>query len=77
MTATIHAFFENGRFRPVEPVGLPERSLVEIEVRTSDEREIVLSMSEGLAKVYSILGERYNSGVTDTAARHNEIDNDS
>jgi predicted DNA-binding antitoxin AbrB/MazE fold protein len=27
MTATIHAFFENGLFRPVEPVGLPERSL--------------------------------------------------
>ena len=72
MTATIHAFFENGLFRPVEPVDLPERSLVEIEVRTSDEPEIVVAMSEGLAKVYSILGERYDSGVADTAARHNE-----
>ena len=36
MTATIHAFYENGRFRPVEPVTLPERTSVEIEVRTSD-----------------------------------------
>jgi hypothetical protein len=40
MTATVHAFFENGRFRPVEPVGLPDRSLAEIQVRTSDEPEV-------------------------------------
>jgi len=30
------------------------------------------AMSAGLAKVYSILGQRYASGVTDTAARHEE-----
>jgi predicted DNA-binding antitoxin AbrB/MazE fold protein len=72
MTATIHAFFENGRFRPVEPVSLPDRSLVEIKVRMSDEAEVVVSMPEGLAKMYSILGERYDSGVADTAARHDE-----
>jgi hypothetical protein len=29
-------------------------------------------LSEGLAKLYSVLGERYDSGCTDTAARHNE-----
>jgi hypothetical protein len=29
-------------------------------------------MSEGLTKIYEILGERYDSGVTDTAERHNE-----
>ncbi|MGH7192317.1 MAG: hypothetical protein ACREJM_02145, partial [Candidatus Saccharimonadales bacterium] len=29
-------------------------------------------MSEGLAKVYEILGRRHSSGFTDTAARHNE-----
>jgi predicted DNA-binding antitoxin AbrB/MazE fold protein len=33
MTATIHAFYENGIFRPVEPVALPQRSLVEIDAR--------------------------------------------
>jgi predicted DNA-binding antitoxin AbrB/MazE fold protein len=77
MTATIHAFFENGLFRPVEPIGLPERSLVELEVRTSDDQEVVVPMSEGLAKVYAILGERYNSDVTDTAARHNKLETDS
>ena len=72
MTTTIHAIFENGVFRPVEAVALPERTSVEIEVRTSDEPEAVLSMSEGLAKVYSILGERCDSGVADVAARHDE-----
>jgi hypothetical protein len=30
------------------------------------------SMPEGLAKIYEILGRRYSSGYTDTAARHNE-----
>ena len=72
MTTTIHAIFENGVFRPVEPVALPECTSVEIEVRTSEEPRAPLPMPEGLAKVYAILGERYDSGITDTAARHNE-----
>jgi predicted DNA-binding antitoxin AbrB/MazE fold protein len=72
MTTTIHAIFENGVFRPVEPVTLPECTSVEIEVRTSDKPQAPLPMSEGLAKVYAILGERYDSGIADTAARHNE-----
>jgi hypothetical protein len=29
-------------------------------------------MSEGLSKVYEILGRRHSSGHTDTAERHNE-----
>jgi predicted DNA-binding antitoxin AbrB/MazE fold protein len=33
MSKTIHAIFENGVFRPVEPVGLPERTAVEFELR--------------------------------------------
>jgi predicted DNA-binding antitoxin AbrB/MazE fold protein len=72
MTTTIHAIFENGVFRPVEPVALPEATSVEIEVRTSDKPQASLPMPEGLAKVYAILGERFDSGVADTAARHNE-----
>jgi predicted DNA-binding antitoxin AbrB/MazE fold protein len=72
MTTTIHAIFENGVFRPMEPVALAERTSVEIDVRTPDETQAPLPMPEGLAQVYSILGERYNSGVADTATRHNE-----
>ena len=73
MTTTVHAVYENGVFRPVEPVDLPERTPVELEMRVPDEQALAREpMSEGLAKVYEILGERYNSGHTDTAARHNE-----
>ena len=73
MSSTVHAIYENGVFRPVEPVTLPDNTRVELEVRLSEERETSRApMSPGLAKVYAILGERYNSGHTDTAARHNE-----
>ncbi len=46
MTATIHAFFENGRFRPLEPVRLPDRSLVEIEVHAWEEPPDSLPLSD-------------------------------
>jgi predicted DNA-binding antitoxin AbrB/MazE fold protein len=73
MTSILHAIYENGVFRPVEPVTLPENTPVELEVRVRGEKEPAgTPMPEGLAKVYSILGERYSSGHTDTAARHNE-----
>jgi predicted DNA-binding antitoxin AbrB/MazE fold protein len=73
MNTTIRAIFENGVFRPVERVSLPDNTPVEIELRILNKQEPDrATMSEGLAKVYSILGERYNSGHTDTAARHNE-----
>jgi len=72
MTTTVHAIFENGVFRPVEPISFPECTSVELEVRTPGEQRIELPMPKGLAKVYAILGERYDSGCPDTAARHNE-----
>jgi predicted DNA-binding antitoxin AbrB/MazE fold protein len=72
MTTTVQAIFENGVFRPVEPVALPERTSVELEVRTAGQPQPPLPMPDGLAKIYSILGERYDSGCVDTAARHNE-----
>ena len=77
MTTTVQAIFENGVFRPVEPIALPERTSVELDVHTKGEPqpESPMSdgpMSEGMAKIYSILGERYDSGRSDTAARHNE-----
>ena len=74
MTQTLQAVYENGVFRPVEPVDLPEHTRVEFEPRVLAEspQAIESSMSEGLGKVYEILGRRYNSGHSDTAARHNE-----
>ena len=72
MSTTVHAIFENGVFRPVEPISLPESTSVERDVRVPGEPGAESPMSEGLAKVYAILGERYDSGHFDTAARHNE-----
>ncbi|MDY0166746.1 MAG: antitoxin family protein [Thermoguttaceae bacterium] len=74
MSKTIHAIYENGVFRPVEPVDLPDRTAVQFEPRVIAEPSEPLrnSMSEGLARIYDILGRRYSSGYTDTAARHNE-----
>ena len=72
MTTTVHAIFEKGVFRPVEPISLPESASVELEVRIPDEQRTASPMPEGLAKVYAILGERYDSGHSDTAARRNQ-----
>jgi predicted DNA-binding antitoxin AbrB/MazE fold protein len=66
---TIHAVYEQGVFRPLETVELPERTEVEFEPRP------VLSLAEEngtLEAVYAILSERYESGERDVAARHNQ-----
>ncbi|MGO8745964.1 MAG: antitoxin AF2212-like protein [Thermoguttaceae bacterium] len=73
MTSIVRAINENGVFRPVEAVELPDNTAVELELRIRREEEPAQApMSEGLANVYAILGERYDSGHKDTAARHNE-----
>ena len=74
MPKTIHAIYENGVFRPVEPIDLPEHTPVEFEPRVLRDEPPSTSepMTEGLVKIYEILGRRYSSGYTDTAARHNE-----
>jgi predicted DNA-binding antitoxin AbrB/MazE fold protein len=68
----IHAAFENGVLRPTEPVELPEASLVEVEVRQVtppiDDQQI------DMTEVYEILSRRYDTGETDIAARHNELE---
>jgi predicted DNA-binding antitoxin AbrB/MazE fold protein len=71
MPRTIRAVYENGVFRPTGLVDLPEHTVVEFEPRVKDST-VSASISEGLARIYAILDERYESGHTDTAARHND-----
>ena len=66
---TIHAVYESGVFRPLETVELPERTEVEFEPRPVAQPEDHNGRLEG---IYAILGERYESGEHDVAARHNE-----
>ena len=72
---TIRAVFENGVFRPTEPVKLPEGIVVDLQVMEEvvDVRSLVPpGTDEGLIRVYEILGRRFDSGHHDTAERHNE-----
>ncbi len=66
---TIHAVFENGVFRPTEPVDLPEGCRVNLEPTHVEPRE---ADWDGLDETYAILSERYESGRHDLAERHNE-----
>jgi predicted DNA-binding antitoxin AbrB/MazE fold protein len=62
----IHAVYENGVFRPSEPIDLPESSEVELRVVPSSGAE------ERLNAIYRLLGEGFESGEVDVAARHDE-----
>jgi predicted DNA-binding antitoxin AbrB/MazE fold protein len=66
MPGVIEAVYENGVFRPLTPVALTEGA------------KVFVAPAEGPAAdgthptVRDILSRRYRSGVTDTAARHDE-----
>jgi len=66
---TIHAVYECGVFRPLEAAELPERTEVEFEPRPVAQPEDRNGRLDG---IYAILGERYQSGERDVAARHDE-----
>ncbi|MEW6261837.1 MAG: antitoxin family protein [Thermodesulfobacteriota bacterium] len=66
---TIQAVYENGVFRPLEPVNLPEHAKVEFEPRLSGRNAV---REEAKDRIYKLLAERFESGETDVAARHDE-----
>jgi predicted DNA-binding antitoxin AbrB/MazE fold protein len=69
---TIHAIFEDGVFRPVTPVALPDKTEVEFEPRLVESEPCGTESDNGLDEIYAILSKRFNSGDSDVAARHNE-----
>lgn len=64
----MRAIFENGAFRPLEAVDLPEGCQVTLEIRPVEIAEI----RQDLDAIHAVMSERYNSGEHDVAARHNE-----
>lgn len=73
MTKILHGKVRGRTIELDEDPGVPEGQEVEVEMKLIGLKQPALPpMSEGLAKIYEILGERYDSGHTDTAARHNE-----
>jgi predicted DNA-binding antitoxin AbrB/MazE fold protein len=69
MTA-VRAIYENGVFRPLEPVDLPEAS--EVLVTPARSQPLPPTNPADMAEVYDILGRRYHTGEHDVAERHNE-----
>jgi predicted DNA-binding antitoxin AbrB/MazE fold protein len=65
---TIEAIFEGGVFRPVSPVGLPEKSRVQLQI--VDGTPIV--DDDDMEAIYEVLDRRHSTGIKDLAARHNE-----
>ena len=53
-----------------EDLGVPDGQEVEVQVTLLP--AAAPPMREGLAKVYAVLGERFQSGEGEVAARHNE-----
>ena len=67
---TIRAVFENGVFRPKGVVPLPEHAEVEFEPRVTN-GAINLSQT-GMEAIYEIMGERFDGGDPQVAAKHDE-----
>lgn len=65
--ATVRAIYENGIFRPLDPVELPDHAKVEFEPRLV-ERVTPRDMSG----VHAVLSESYTSGECDVSERHDE-----
>ena len=79
----IRAIFENGVFRPTEPVDLPERTAVEVQpveetepgllgVRLPDDPLPESLKNHPQRRTLEILSRRYDTGESDLAERHNE-----
>lgn len=74
---TIQAVYENGVFRPLEPVNLPEACKVRLHAESSEAHERAGEAVEAAARaadteIHGMLRQRFRSGKPDLSARHNE-----
>jgi len=73
MTRTLHGKVHGQTIELDEDLGVAEGQEVEVQVKVvQPTKPTTVPMSEGLARVFEILGRRHSSGHTDTAERHNE-----
>ena len=64
----VHAIYENGVFRPLGQVDLPDRTEVEFVPRPIGKK----SDSDRLDQTYAILSQSFDTDDTELAQRHNE-----
>jgi hypothetical protein len=69
MTTTLHGKVRGKTIELDEPLDAAEGQEVEVVITILPSP---MALPKELAEVYSILGERFNSGENDVAARHNE-----
>ena len=73
MTKTLHGKVHGRTIELDEDPGVAEGQEVEVQMKVVEPpKPSQPAISPGLAEIYAILGERYHSGHTDTAERHNE-----
>jgi predicted DNA-binding antitoxin AbrB/MazE fold protein len=65
----IRAIYENGVFRPLNPVNLPEKAEVEIVL---PKEANIRPPTKAMGKIYEILSRSYDTGQPDLAERHND-----
>ena len=68
----VHAVYENGVFRPVEPIELSDRCEVELLIHRSDRHDSQAPATNPLAKLAAIAGEHPENAnlPTDLAEQH-------
>ena len=64
---TVQAVYEDGVFRPIGEVALPEKTRVEFEPRVLE-----LQQGNAMLEAFEILSHSYDTGQPDLAARHDE-----
>jgi len=73
MTKTLYGKVHGKTIEFDQDLGVAEGQEVEVQMTVVPPTEpSAVPFSEGLAKVYEILGRRHSSGYTDTAERHDE-----
>ncbi len=72
MTKTLHGKVHGKTIELDEDLGVAEGQEVEVQVKLIQTPPPTAPISEGLAKVYEILGRRHSTGYTDNAEHHNE-----
>jgi hypothetical protein len=73
MTKTLHGKVHGRTIELHEDPGVAEGQEFEVQLKLVESPQASApAISPGLAEVYAILGERFDSGCTDLAERHNE-----
>jgi len=63
----IHAIYENGVFKPLQEIQLPNHQKVKLEIIPEDEKSLIESQKRALLEFEGV----GNSGLTDVARKHN------